>query len=191
MLPSPDAAWVAGELARRFGLPRWQLAMTATDANRFALRLARLVTGRPQGAGVRLVLPRHRRRDPGDGGRAGADGGPCRERRRPGRPRTDDGGRAVQRRRRARARALAAGDVACVLAEPALTNIGIVLPEPGFHDGAPRRSCTRDRHVARASTRPTRSAPGRAARRRPGAWRPTCSPSASRSAAACRPPPTA
>src|SRR3954466_7602112 len=49
MLPSEDALWVGGELARRFGLPRWQFALTATDANRFAIRLARELTGRPQG----------------------------------------------------------------------------------------------------------------------------------------------
>ena len=46
MLPTEDAAWVGEELARRFGLPLWQFALTATDANRFALRLAREVTGR-------------------------------------------------------------------------------------------------------------------------------------------------
>src|SRR3954452_24334405 len=40
MLPSDDAIWVAEELGRRFGLPRWQFAMTATDANRFVLRFA-------------------------------------------------------------------------------------------------------------------------------------------------------
>ena len=48
MLPSPDAIWVAEELARRFGLPAWQLAMSATDANRFVLRFARHLTGRPR-----------------------------------------------------------------------------------------------------------------------------------------------
>ncbi len=48
MLPSVDAAWVGGELARRFGLPFWQMAMTATDANRFVLRFARHITGRPK-----------------------------------------------------------------------------------------------------------------------------------------------
>ena len=48
MLPSPDAAWVADELARRFGLPMWQFAMSATDANRFVLRFARHLTGRPR-----------------------------------------------------------------------------------------------------------------------------------------------
>ena len=48
MLPSEDALWVGEELARRFGLPYWQFAVTATDANRFAIRLARHVTGRPK-----------------------------------------------------------------------------------------------------------------------------------------------
>ena len=48
MLPTGDAAWVGEELARRFGLPKWQLAMTATDANRFVLRFARHLTGRPK-----------------------------------------------------------------------------------------------------------------------------------------------
>jgi glutamate-1-semialdehyde 2,1-aminomutase len=48
MLPSEDALVVAAELARRFGLPRWQFALTATDANRFAIRLARRITGRPK-----------------------------------------------------------------------------------------------------------------------------------------------
>ena len=46
MLPSTDAGWVADELSRRFGLPSWQMAMTATDANRFVLRFARHLTGR-------------------------------------------------------------------------------------------------------------------------------------------------
>ena len=46
MLPTADAAWVGAELARRFGLPVWQFALSATDANRFALRIARLATGR-------------------------------------------------------------------------------------------------------------------------------------------------
>src|SRR3989304_9128230 len=33
MLPSPDSIWVGEELAGRFGLPFWQVATTATDAN--------------------------------------------------------------------------------------------------------------------------------------------------------------
>ena len=48
MLPTADATWVAGELTRRFRLPSWQMAMTATDANRFVLRFARHLTGRPK-----------------------------------------------------------------------------------------------------------------------------------------------
>src|SRR4051812_49111305 len=48
MLPTEDSAWVAEELRRRFGLPYWQFALTATDANRFTIRLARAITGRPK-----------------------------------------------------------------------------------------------------------------------------------------------
>src|ERR1700733_13387347 len=48
MLPTEDAVWVGEELSRRFGLPYWQFTLTATDANRFALRLARQITGRPR-----------------------------------------------------------------------------------------------------------------------------------------------
>ena len=48
MLPSEDAEWVGAELTRRFGLPNWSFTLSATDANRWAIRLARLVTGRPK-----------------------------------------------------------------------------------------------------------------------------------------------
>ena len=48
MLPTTDAEWVGAELARRFGLPLWSFTLTATDANRWAIRLARLATGRPK-----------------------------------------------------------------------------------------------------------------------------------------------
>jgi len=48
MLPSEDSVWVGEELQRRFGLPFWQFALTATDANRFSIRLARQITGRPK-----------------------------------------------------------------------------------------------------------------------------------------------
>lgn len=48
MMPSADAEWVAADLTRRFGLPLWSFSLTATDANRWALRLARMVTGRPK-----------------------------------------------------------------------------------------------------------------------------------------------
>ena len=62
MLPTEDAAWVGEELARRFGLPLWQFSLTATDANRWMLRICRQVTGPPAGAGLQLVLPRLGRR---------------------------------------------------------------------------------------------------------------------------------
>jgi glutamate-1-semialdehyde 2,1-aminomutase len=48
MLPTEDSAWVGEELGRRFGVPYWQFALTATDANRFTIRLARAITGRPK-----------------------------------------------------------------------------------------------------------------------------------------------
>ncbi len=48
MLPSKDAVWVGEELQRRFGLRYWQFALTATDANRFSIRIAREITGRPK-----------------------------------------------------------------------------------------------------------------------------------------------
>ena len=48
MLPTQDAVWVANEMQRRFGLPKWQFALSATDANRFVLRFARAITGKPK-----------------------------------------------------------------------------------------------------------------------------------------------
>ena len=46
MLPTEDSLWVGEELARRFGLPYWTLTTSATDANRAAIRIARMITGR-------------------------------------------------------------------------------------------------------------------------------------------------
>src|SRR3954451_6691602 len=133
MLPSRDAVWAGEELARRFGLPSWQLAMSATDANRFVLRFARHLTGRPRIAVMDWCY--HGTVDETlavlDGGRVVA---------RPGAlgPQVDVATTnavvpfndldALDRR-------LAAGDVAGLLMEPALTNIGIVLPEPGYLEG--------------------------------------------------------
>ena len=137
MLPSPDASWVASELARRFGLPKWQMAMSATDANRFVLRLARMLTGRPKVAVMDwcyhgtvdetlAVL------DP-DGNvvsRPGAIG-----------PQVEPSvtTRVVPFNDIEALRvALGQGDVACVLMEPALTNIGIVLPDDGYLEAVRR-----------------------------------------------------
>lgn len=140
MLPTEEAIVVAEELARRFGLPYWQFALTATDANRFAIRLARHVTGRPK-----ILVFNWCYHGTVDEAFATlqADG---RVAARPGNlgPPVDPSltTKVVEFNDVAALEAaLAPGDVACVLAEPALTNIGIVLPEPGFH--AALRAATR------------------------------------------------
>ena len=138
MMPTEDAAWVGRELARRFGPPQWSFTLTATDANRWAIRLARQVTNRPK----ILVFAwcYHGSVDeafalPGPDGEATA---------RPGNvgppvplaahhPR----GR-VQRRSSSSSARSPTSDVAAVLMEPALTNIGIVLPEPGYLEAVRR-----------------------------------------------------
>lgn len=132
MLPSEDAAAVGGELSRRFGLERWQFALTATDANRWVLRMARHVTGRSKV----LVFSYCYHGSVDEAFVVVGDGQP---RSRPGNvgPAIDPTvtTKVVEFNDTAALEAaLAPGDVACVLAEPALTNIGIVLPEPGFHD---------------------------------------------------------
>ena len=134
MLPTEDAQWVGAELERRFGLPLWSFTLSATDANRWAIRLARLATGRPKV--LVFAYCYHGSVDeafalPGPDGKAES---------RPGnvappvdldlttRVATWNDLASVEA-------ALAHGDVAAVLTEPALTNIGIVLPEDGFLAG--------------------------------------------------------
>jgi glutamate-1-semialdehyde 2,1-aminomutase len=134
MLPTSEAEWVGAELERRFGLPLWSFTLSATDANRWALRLARLATGRSKV--LTFAYCYH-----GSVDEAFAVAGPD--------------GVAVARAgnvappvplelttRVAEFNDLAGveeqlrhGDVAAILTEPALTNIGIVLPERGFLDG--------------------------------------------------------
>lgn len=132
MLPTEDVIWVGAELARRFGLPFWQFTLTATDANRFAIRLARHITKRNMIVVFNfcyhgtveetfitmqdgVVLPRR--------GNIGPAVNPALTT------------RVIEfNDLTALEAALAPGDVACVLAEPVMTNIGIVHPEPGFHD---------------------------------------------------------
>ena len=141
MLPSADAEWVAADLTRRFGIPLWSFSLTATDANRWALRIARMVTGRPKvmafsycyhgSVDETFVI-------------SGPDGST--------QPRGGNVGPAVPVSQTTRVAefndlasveaGLAHGDVAVLIMEPALTNIGIVLPEPGFLEGV-RELCTR------------------------------------------------
>jgi glutamate-1-semialdehyde 2,1-aminomutase len=133
MLPGEDAVWVGAELSRRFGLPLWQLALSATDANRFALRLARHATGRTKV----LVFDWCYHGTVDETLVALDDAGGVRAR--PGNtgPPVDPSVTTVVVEFNdvvGLERALAGGDVACVLAEPALTNIGIVAPEPGYHE---------------------------------------------------------
>ena len=132
MLPSEDALPLGKEMTRRFGLGHWQFALSATDANRFTIRLCREITGR-----TKILVFNHCYHGSVDETVATlVDGEP--------RSRTGNVGPPVPIGETTRVvefndlealeRELAHGDVACVLAEPALTNIGIVLPEPGYHD---------------------------------------------------------
>ena len=144
MLPSVDSTWVGEELTRRFGLPKWQFSISATDANRFVLRLARHLTQRPKvlvhdwcyhgtvdetlviADGNGQTISRH--------GAIGPQVHPSLTTRVV--PFNDLVALEKQ---------LSFGDVACMLLEPALTNIGIVLPEPGYLAGV--RELTRKHNV--------------------------------------------
>jgi glutamate-1-semialdehyde aminotransferase len=133
MLPTEDAAWVGEELARRFGLPSWQFTLTATDANRFSLRLARAISGRPL-----VAVHEYCYHGSVDESLAVLDGGRVV-------PRRGNLGPAVDPALTTRVvpyndldaldRALADRQVAALLIEPALTNVGIVLPDPGYLEG--------------------------------------------------------
>ena len=139
MLPTTDAQWVGAELTRRFGLPLWSFALSATDANRWAIRLARLATGRQKI--LVFAYAYHGSVDetfaiPDENGKAIS---------RPGNVAPpvplDLTTRVVEFNDiEAVRRELANGDVAAVLTEPALTNIGIVLPNPGFMEDL-RKAC--------------------------------------------------
>ncbi len=132
MLPTEDAAIVGGLLRDTFGLPVWQVALSATDANRFALRVARAVTGRPK----ILVF----------NGCYHGTVDECMVELIDGKPRTRVGLLGEHRDLTgatavvefndlpALEAALEARDIACVITEPVLTNSSMVLPDPGFHD---------------------------------------------------------
>ncbi|MEY2396362.1 MAG: glutamate-semialdehyde -aminomutase [Acidobacteriaceae bacterium] len=144
MLPGEDAIFVAEELQKRFGLPYWQFALTATDANRFSIRLARQITGRKKilvfnwcyhGTVDETFITLQP--DGTAGARRGNVGPPVD-------PSVTT--RVVEFNDVAALEAaLVHGDVACVLAEPAMTNVGIVHAQPGYH--AALRELTRKHGV--------------------------------------------
>lgn len=133
MLPYEDVIWVGEELQRRFGLPFWQFALTATDANRFALRMARMITERP-----RVLVFNYCYHGSVDESFIVLDeeGTPM--------SRPNNMGPQIDPQLTSKViefndvaaleTVLSAGDVAAVLAEPVMTNIGILHPEPGYHD---------------------------------------------------------
>jgi glutamate-1-semialdehyde 2,1-aminomutase len=136
MLPTEDSVWVGEELSRRFGLPYWQIAMTATDANRFSIRLAREVTKRKYILAINGCY--HGTVDETlvnlvDGEvvcRSGNMGPPVDPR---------ETTKVVEFNDiPALEAALASRDVAALLMEPAMTNRGIILPDPGYHEAARR-----------------------------------------------------
>jgi len=133
MLPTEDAIWVGEELQRRFGLKYWQFTLTATDANRFAIRMARHITGRSKilvfnycyhGSVDEAFITLDEKGSPGP--RRGNLGPPVNP---------AETTKVIEfNDLEALETALATQDVACVLAEPVMTNIGIIHPDPGYHD---------------------------------------------------------
>jgi glutamate-1-semialdehyde 2,1-aminomutase len=131
MLPSEDSVLVGEELQQRFGLPYWQFALTATDANRFSIRLARQITQRPK-----ILVFNWCYHGTVDETFITLKDGVAQARRGNIGPPVDP---AVTTKvvefndPVSLEQALAPGDVACVLAEPVMTNVGIVHPAPAFH----------------------------------------------------------
>jgi len=131
MLPGEDSVWVGEELQKRFGLPFWQFALTATDANRFSIRLARQITGRPK-----ILVFNWCYHGSVDETFITLENGVSMARRGNVGPPVDPSvtTKVVEFNDvAALEKALEPGDVACVLAEPAMTNVGIVHAAPGFH----------------------------------------------------------
>jgi glutamate-1-semialdehyde 2,1-aminomutase len=134
LLPTEDAVWVAAELGRRFGLRSWQFTLSATQANTEALRIARAITGRD----VVVMFD----------GKYHGHADELLARVEDGRVLPEGEGLVSDALRHVRIaayndlgaveRALARGDVACVLVEAAVTNTGVIMPAEGFHAGLRR-----------------------------------------------------
>lgn len=133
MLPTEDVLWVGEELQRRFGLKYWQFTLSATDANRFAIRMARHITGRKK-----ILVFNYCYHGSVDETFITLDekGLPCSRQGNLGAPVDPvETTRVVEFNDiPALEVALSHGDVAAVLAEPVMTNIGIIHPQSGFHD---------------------------------------------------------
>ena len=131
MLPTEDAVFVGEELRSRFGLLYWQFALTATDANRFSIRLARQITGRSK-----ILVFNWCYHGTVDETFITLENGVSKARRGNIGPPVDPSltTKVVEFNDvAALEKALQPGDVACVLAEPAMTNVGIVHPDPSYH----------------------------------------------------------
>lgn len=134
LLPTPDAAEVATQLAVRFGLPFWQFTLSATQANTEALRTARALTGRHE-----VVMFDGKYHGHSDELLATLDNGDVVPEGRGVLPDATSHVRLVPYNDLdAVERELSRGDVACVLAEAAITNAGVILPDGGFHAGLRR-----------------------------------------------------
>ena len=139
LLPNEDAPWVAEELGRRYGLPKWQFTLSATHANTEAIRIARTLTGRDTVLFFDGKYHGHFDEalvDLQDGKLVPEEGGLPRD--------VTTKSKIVQFNDPEGVRAaLEPRDVAIVIAEPTMTNnVGLLLPEPGFHDAL--RAITRE-----------------------------------------------
>src|SRR5260370_1401337 len=134
MLPTEDSLWVGEDLQRRFGLPYWQFTLTATDANRFSIRIAREITQRSK-----ILVFHYCYHGTVDESFATLENGVVG-------PRRGNIGPPVNPAETTRVvefndlnaleDALKHHDVACILAEPAMTNVGIILPDDGYWPAA-------------------------------------------------------
>jgi len=134
MMATEDAVWVAEELARRFALPVWQFALSASDANRFVIRWLRAATGRAK----ILIFNGCYHGTVDDVFVDLIDGKPTQRDSLLGQVQDLTANTLVVEFNDLAAleAALASGEVACVLAEPVMTNIGMVLPQPGYWEAA-------------------------------------------------------